>query len=58
MCKGEACPECRGPIYNNKRMAFIPQESYDDYRKATVAYFYLTNHWLIKLGIKLKLIKL
>ena len=36
----------------------ISQKSYDDFRKATVAYFYLTNHWLVKLGIKLKLIKL
>ena len=36
----------------------ISQESYDDYRKATVSYFYLTNHWLVRLAIKLKIIKL
>ena len=36
----------------------ISQESYDDYRKATVIYFYLTNHWLVRLAIKLKIIKL
>ena len=36
----------------------ISQESYDDYRKATAVYFYLTNHWLVRLAVKLRIIKL
>ena len=48
--------------YNNKDIGIslvtLSQESYDDYRKATVIYFYLTEHWLVKLAVKLKLIKL
>ena len=56
---GETCPECQGP-YNwlEDNLRHISQESYKDYRKASVAYFYLTSHWLVKLGIKLKLLKL
>ena len=50
----ENCPECRVPYH----LEHISQESYKDYKKASVAYFYLTSHWLVKLGIKLKLLKL
>jgi|21_taG_2_1085346.scaffolds.fasta_scaffold04219_4 hypothetical protein len=50
----EACPECKVPYH----LEHISQESYKDYRKASVAYFYLTNHWLVKLAAKFKIIKL
>ena len=48
--------------YNNKDIGIslvtLSQESYNDYRKASVAYFYLINHWLVRLAVKLRIIKL
>ena len=40
---------------NNKEVT-ISQASYKDFMYATRVYFYLTEHWLVRLAIKLGVI--